>query len=91
MKSLAMKLDALSKIGVIKQYTLEQRLSEYNAYPDEEHKEYAIKEALEYSAKGFICNEFILNDGVESVTQWQTPSVFIKNCYHWFVLHTTSI
>jgi hypothetical protein len=86
MKSLAMKLDALSKIGVLRQYSLEDRLREYAQYPDEFRQD-AINEATEYAAKGFICNEFVLNDGsVASVIQWQSPAQFIKNCYQWFVV-----
>jgi hypothetical protein len=87
MKSLQMKIDELSKIGIFKQYTLNERLEIYYTYPVE-FQEDAIKEAREYSEKGFVCNEFTLIDGrIESVIQWQKPSTFIKNCYQWFVIN----
>lgn len=84
--SLNTKLDELSKIGTLRQYTLDQKLNEYsgNDWPNE-FKLLAINEAKEYAAKGMLCNEFTLFDGIESVTQWNKPSEFIKNCYTWFV------
>jgi hypothetical protein len=87
-KSLAMKMDELVKIGVLKQHTLEARIAEYKATYPEEFQADAIKEAEENHAKGLSCFEFSLNDGgVESVIQWGTPSNFIKNCYEWFIVN----
>lgn len=83
--SLNAKIDALSKIGVMRQYTLEERLAIYDTYPDE-YKQDAINEAMEFSAKGFICNVFTVTiQDCEEVVQWQKPSIFISNCYKWFI------
>lgn len=84
--SLNAKIDALSKVGVLRQYTLEERLAIYATYP-EEYRQDAIDEANKYAAKGLICNEFTVTvqDG-EQVTQWQKPSIFIQNCYDWFIV-----
>jgi hypothetical protein len=87
MKSLAMKLNELSQIGIFKQHTLEERLKEYATWPEEERR-IAEDEARSYASKGLTCNEFSLTDGsVESVIQWQKPDVFIKNCYQWFIVN----
>lgn len=85
-KSLASKLDELSKIGLFRTYTLEERLLEYQKELPVEFRDVAVKEAIQYNAKGLVCNEFkLINGSVEEVIQWQTPSKFIANCYEWFI------
>ena len=80
-----MKLDAITKIGVLKQFTFEERIAEYKTWPVEYQAD-PIKEAEEYHAKGMICMQFTTDiEGDESVIQWNTPSQFIKNCYDWFI------